>query len=96
MNADKEYIEPALRAIEPWLYLLPTDVQRKVKLAISLINTNGFATSEEMAAELGNNWVIASRRTQRIVDRYGEDVNVVSPTRYQQAERDAIKKRVPR
>lgn len=93
MNVDKEYIEPALLAVEPWLYLLPTDVQRKVKLAISLVHTHGYATMEESRAELGSNWVIA-RRTKRIVEKYGEDVNAISSERYAQVQRDAIEKRV--
>lgn len=30
---EREYTLAALNAIEPWLFLLPSDVQRKVKLA---------------------------------------------------------------
>lgn len=93
MNYEREYTKAALDAVEPYLFLLPSDVQRAVKLAKSVHETNGFPTCEELRQELGGtNWVLA-RRTKAIVDRYGEDVICVSPAQYEKAERTALEKR---
>jgi hypothetical protein len=93
MEMTKDYVVPALEALKPWMHLLPTDVQRKVRLAEAAIATHGSATSEELRAILGPNWVVA-RRTLRIVQKYGKDVNCVSLRKYHEAERQAIESRV--
>lgn len=36
----------------------------------------------------GKNWVLHARRTARIVQRYGDDVLVVTPKRYKAVERE--------
>lgn len=91
-NYEREYTKEALDAVSTWLYLLPSDVQRKVKLARSVMETYGQATIDELRNELGNNWVVA-RRTKGIVERYGEDVKCYSHKQYEAAERRAIQNR---
>ena len=52
-----------------------------------------YPTSDEFAAEVGgHNWVV-SRRTPRILAKYGEDVICLSPKRYREAERLALLRR---
>ena len=92
MSYEREYCEAALEAVRPWLYLLPTDVQRKVRLAQSVLDSYGSATAEEIRNELGANWVIA-RRTRRIVEKYGADVKCYTNSQYKAAERRAIESR---
>ena len=94
-DLEKEYVLAALNSIQPHhLYLLPTNVQRKVKLALSVIASHGVATGEEIREEPGPNWVLA-RRTRNIVEKYGADVNCVTPGGYDAAQRRAIEKRFP-
>lgn len=93
-NYEREYVIAALESLEPWVFLLPSDVQRKVKLARSVMETHGMATGEELERELGPNWVVG-RRTKRIVEKYGEDVQCYSPEKYADAERRAIESRFP-
>lgn len=94
MDLEREYTDAALKAIEPWIFILPTAVQRAVRLAASVRTTHGCATAEEMRRELGgSNWVIA-RRIPSIIRKYGEDVICVSSKKYQEAERRAIESRV--
>lgn len=74
MNYQEEYALEAIEALEPYLFLLPSDVQRKVKLAAAVFANHGCAPVEAFRREVGGtNWVIA-KRTKRIIERYGEDV----------------------
>ena len=91
-NYQTEYTKAALDALAEWLFILPTDVQRKLKLARSVIETHGEATGEELRRELGDNWVLA-RRTKGIVERYGPNVKCYSAKQYADAERRAIESR---
>lgn len=93
MTLEQEYVTTAFEAVSHWWHLLPSDVERKLRLAKSLVESHGSPTADEMRQELGSNWVIA-RRTKRVVERYGEDVNCVTPKQYAAAERRAIEKRV--
>ena len=86
------YCRAAFEAIRPWLFLLPADVQRKIKLALSVIDSHGMATAEELNTQLGKNWVIA-RRSQRIIDKYGKDVVCVSNKQFEDAVEQAIESR---
>jgi len=92
MDYEKEFVIPALQATEKWHHVLPSDVQRALRVALSVIQTHGSATVDELRRELGENWVIA-RRTPAIVARYGEDVRCYSQAQYRDAERRAILKR---
>lgn len=94
MSYETEYTLAALVALEPWLFLLPTDVQRKIKLARSVVESHGYPSSAELKAELGENWVLA-RRTKSIVAKYGDNVRCYSHAQYEAAERRALEKRVP-
>lgn len=89
---EREYTSKALQAVSAHLSKLPPDVQRSVKLALSVIATHGGPTSEEMRRVLGSNWVLA-RRTRRIVAQYGDDVKCYSAKQYEAAEREAIESR---
>jgi hypothetical protein len=93
-DLEREYTLAALDSLQERLFLLPAEIQRRIKLAQSVLASHGCATAEEMRTELGPNWVIA-RRGRRIVDKYGEDVRCVSPAQYYAAERRAIERRVP-
>ena len=93
-NLETEYVLAALDSLAPHLCQLPADVQRKVKLAASVLSTHGSATREEIREELGPNWVLA-RRTKNIVEKYGTDVNCITPGSYDAAQRRAIEKRFP-
>ena len=94
LNLEREYILAALDSLAPHLCHLPADVQRKVKLAASVVSTHGSATGEEIRGELGPNWVLA-RRTKNIVEKYGADVTCVTPGGYDAAQRRAIERRFP-
>lgn len=51
-------------------------------------------TADEIAAYLGSsNWVHAARRSPRLVERYGADVVVITPQRYQRMKREIIARR---
>ena len=92
-SIEREYTLKALQAIEPWAYLLPTDVQRAVRLALSVIESHALPTSEELEKQIGgHNWVIA-RRTRYIERKYGVDVITLSPKQYADAQRRAIESR---
>lgn len=93
-DLEKEYTQKAFEAIAPHLEALPADVQRAIRLAVSVRQLHGSATSEEMAAQLGTPWVIA-RRTPRIIQRYGADVVCITRKQYHAAERRAIEARLP-
>jgi hypothetical protein len=93
-DLQREYCLTALDSVLPWLYLLPSAVQRNIKLAHSVLLSHGSATQQEMQEQLGTNWVLA-RRTKRIVERYGPDVRCYSQAQYAAAERRAIEGRVP-
>jgi hypothetical protein len=93
MSLEEEYTNAAFVAVQPWLYLLPTDVQRKIKLANEAHRTHSIATCEELRKEFGSNWVIA-RRTPRIVEKYGPDVKTITFQQYEDATRRAIESRV--
>lgn len=92
--SEREYLDTAFASVEPWLYLLPSDVQRSMRLAKSVVQTRGSATSEELRRELGENWVIA-RRTKSIVKKYGASVKCYTIDQYRAAERRAIENRFP-
>jgi len=93
MDLERKYAMDALEAVEKWSHLLPSDVQRKVKIAQSVFASYGLATTDEIRRELGGpNWVIA-KRTKGIVARYGEDVIAVSSEKYHAAEIRAIESR---
>lgn len=95
MNYQEEYALEAIEALEPYLFLLPSDVQRKVKLAAAVFANHGCAPVEAFRQEVGGtNWVIA-KRTKRIIERYGEDVITLTPHQYKAAERRAIETLVP-
>ena len=94
MDFESEYSRAAIEAVTPWLYLLPTDVQRKVRLASTVIACHGCTGANELAKVIGGrNWVVA-KRTKRIVEKYGDDVICLTPERLQKAERAAIEARV--
>lgn len=62
----------------------------QARFAISVLNSMGRPTVEELRSELGaSNWVIA-RRTPRIISKYGEDVLCLSPSKLVAAERRAL------
>lgn len=91
LNAETDYTRPALEAVLKHVSL-PSDIEAQVRRAISVIDSHGGATTQELAQELGKNWVIA-RRTKKIVKKYGEDVKCYSPKQFEKAERTAINKR---
>jgi hypothetical protein len=92
MDYERKYTTEALEALEPWLYLLPTDVQQKVKLARSVIASHGGATAAEMSRELGSeHWAIC-RNTPANQERYGKCVTAKA---YDEAEIRAIEGRMP-
>lgn len=92
-NFQKEYTDKAFAAVKPYLWLLPTDVQRAVLLAESIIASHGHPTTKELEPEIGSNWVLA-KRTKAIVVKYGPDVRCLTPQQYEAAQRRAIEKRV--
>lgn len=92
-DLENEYVLVALAMVKDHLHMLPPYVQRKVKLAWSVLESHGTTTAEEMRTELGPNWVIA-RRGRQIVEKYGEDVRCLSIAQYHAAQRRAIEKRV--
>lgn len=92
IHYENDYVIPAIE--EALTYPLPPEATRKLKLALSLIRSGGMATAEELQRELGENWVLARRRTERIVKRYGEDVKCYSHQAYEAAERRAIEGRI--
>lgn len=94
MSYEREYTQKAFEALKSYLYLLPTEVQRSVLLAGSIVASHGYPTGKELAAELGDNWVLA-KRTKSIVAKYGQDVKCYSQEAYKVAERRAIEKRFP-
>jgi hypothetical protein len=94
MNHEKEIVLPAIKAVDKWLHLLPTDVQNGLKLAASVIESHGGATAEEMNRELGDNWVLA-RRTPAMIAKYGKSVKCYSYKFYGKAQRRALLKRFP-
>lgn len=67
----------------------------QARLALSLIESHGEPTLEELREELGNNWVIA-RRTPRIVAQYGSDVVCCTHKTYEAAQLRALNKRAVR
>lgn len=92
-NIEIEYARLALESTQYWKHVLPTDVVRNINIALSVIETGGWATAAEMQKELGGkNWVIA-RRTKNIVAKYGKDVKCVTSKQYEAAQRRAIEKR---
>jgi hypothetical protein len=93
-DLEREYTLAAIDSLAPHLCLLPAEVQRKVKLAESILASHGTATGEEIREDLGPNWVLA-RRGRRIVEKYGKDVNCVTPGQYDCAQRRAIERRFP-
>lgn len=64
----------------------------EMKMALSLIKT-GRITTAELVPFLGSNWVVA-RRTKRIVETYGDDVNCISSNRLDEAYREALHARI--
>lgn len=44
--------------------------------------------AEFLRERMGNNWVLGARRTDRLVRRYGESVNVVTRKRYAAIEKE--------
>jgi hypothetical protein len=94
MDYQREYLQVMFNSLERHLHLLPSIVQRDVKLARSVVETHGSATPDEMRKQLGDNWVLA-KRTKNIVARYGPDVKCYSHARYHAAERTAIEARFP-
>lgn len=92
IHAERDYVLPAFEALKKWMFLLPTDVQRKILIAKSVIESHGSATGDELKRELGEDWVLA-RRTKNIIERYGEDVRCYTPKQYEAAERRAIEAR---
>lgn len=93
-DLEREYVMMALNSLDTWLVLLPTVVQRRVRLATSVMDTHGLATTKEIRAELGEVWVMA-RRTKRIVEKYGEGVRCVSAVEFEAVQRQAIEQRFP-
>lgn len=91
-DLQREYVEAALDAVAQCLPMLPNDIQRRIKLAQSVLVTYGSATTEELRRELGANWVIA-RRTKSIVEKYGEDVRCYTSKQFDEAVRRAIESR---
>jgi hypothetical protein len=71
---------------------LPADVARHVRLALSVMNSNGYPTHDELRNIIGSNWVVA-RRTTRIVREYGESVLCLSPKKLDEAEIRALEMR---
>ena len=90
-SLEREYFDRMFLHLRQWMHLLPSDLQRTIKIAESLHKYSG-ATSEEFAAEWGPKWVIA-RRTKRIVEKYGEDVKCVTHKQYVETERKIIARR---
>lgn len=98
VDLEREYVRRALDNLRAWLVAPDRrtldDMRRHVDLAISVMESHGHATADELRREFGGrNWVL-SRRTKAIVERYGDDVICVSPKQYDAAERRAIEARV--
>jgi hypothetical protein len=90
----KEYTDKAFAAVKPYLWLLPTDVQRAFLLGESVIASHGAATVQELEAEFGKKWCIA-KRTKAIVAKYGPEVRCLTPEQFEAGQRRAIEKRNP-
>jgi hypothetical protein len=43
---------------------------------------------EYLRSKVGSNWVVFARRTPRLVERYGEDVVVLTQKRYREIENE--------
>lgn len=67
-------IEAGLRAAAGVLPL--SKIPHATRLALALID-GGPITVEELRPFIGSNWVLG-RRSRRIVERYGADVNCIS------------------
>lgn len=91
-DLEREYVAAVFATLEDYLPLLPVDVQRKIRIAGSVLATHGTATAEEIRQELGSNWVLA-RRSRRIVERYGAGARCVTTAQYEKAVKRAIEKR---
>lgn len=82
MSIERQALAEMFAGLNNWLYLLPTDVQRKVRFASVVHYNGGMPSPDAFAREVGGrNWVIA-RRTKRIVERFGEGVICLSQKQY--------------
>jgi hypothetical protein len=55
---------------------------------------SSHATTEELAMVLGgSNWLVTTRRTGSIVRRYGDDVIVIAPEKYERLSHEALLRR---
>ena len=43
---------------------------------------------EFVCQRFGSNWVVSARRTARLVERYGENVVVITPRKYAKARKE--------
>ena len=89
MTLEDEYMEAALESLEPWLFLLPAGVVRKIRLARSVRATRG-ATAEELSRELGSERWAITQDTPAHRGRYGL---CITRKQYEAAERRAIERR---
>lgn len=62
----------------------------KAEFAISVLASNGYPTQAEFHAVIGgSHWVLA-RKSERILEQYGDDVICLSKGRYRDAQRKAL------